>query len=148
MPRNWTRIAALALAGMIMTAMSARAGDPTASLRQGNPPIKSAGPLGASGVRLWARRGAPGCQTSTGRVWVSGASGCRRVWVSARLGGRVWVSDWARLGRVWVSDLVLGSRLDPRHDLLEFIGQFGMGSQASVYAAGQVGNAVGTRQAK
>jgi len=31
---------------------------------------------------------------------------------------------------------------------LEFIGQFGMGSQASVHAAGQVGNAVGTRQAK
>ena len=44
--------------------------------------------------------------------------------------------------------MVLGSRLDPRHDLLEFIGQFGMGSQASVHAAGQVGDAVGTRQAK
>jgi hypothetical protein len=47
-----------------------------------------------------------------------------------------------------VSDLVFGFRLDPRHDLLEFIGQFGLGSQASVHAAGQVGNAVGTRQAK
>ena len=35
-----------------------------------------------------------------------------------------------------------------RHDLLEFIGQCGLGSQASVHAAGQVGNAVGTRQAK
>ncbi len=46
MPRNWTRIAALALAGMIMTALFARAGDPTASLKQGTPPIKSAGPLG------------------------------------------------------------------------------------------------------
>ena len=45
MPRNWTRIAALALAGMIMTALSARAGDPTASLKQGTPPTKSAGPL-------------------------------------------------------------------------------------------------------
>ena len=52
------------------------------------------------------------------------------------------------MGGIWVSDLVPGSRLDPRHDLLEFIGQFGMGSQASVHAAGQVGNAVGTRQAK
>ncbi len=29
---------------------------------------------------------------------------------------------------VWVSDLVLGLRLDPRHDLLEFIGQLGTGS--------------------
>jgi hypothetical protein len=46
MTRNWNRIAALALTGMIMTAMSAWAGDPTASMKQGNPPIKSAGPLG------------------------------------------------------------------------------------------------------
>ena len=46
MTRKWTRVAALATAGMIMTAASARAGDPTASLKQGNPQIKSAGPLG------------------------------------------------------------------------------------------------------
>src|SRR4051794_25793347 len=46
MPRNWTRIAALAMAGVIVTAVSARAGDPTASLKQGNPQIKSAGPIG------------------------------------------------------------------------------------------------------
>ena len=46
MPRNWTRVAALAMAGAIMIAVSARAGDPTASLKQGNPQIKSAGPLG------------------------------------------------------------------------------------------------------
>ena len=44
--------------------------------------------------------------------------------------------------------MVFGFRLDPRHDLLEFIGQLGTGLQASVHAAGQVGNAVGTRQAK
>jgi len=47
-----------------------------------------------------------------------------------------------------VSGLVFGALLDPRHDLLEFIGQLGTGSQASVHAAGQVGDAVGTRQAK
>jgi hypothetical protein len=46
MSTKWTRIAALVTAGMIMTAVSARAGDPTASLKQGNPQIKSAGPLG------------------------------------------------------------------------------------------------------
>ena len=46
MPRNWTRAAALAMAGAIMIAVSAGAGDPTASLKQGNPQIKSAGPLG------------------------------------------------------------------------------------------------------
>src|SRR3954466_3453374 len=46
MPRNWTRVAALAMAGVVMAAVSARAGDPTASLKQGNPQIKSAGPLG------------------------------------------------------------------------------------------------------
>ncbi|CEF48440.1 unnamed protein product [uncultured bacterium] len=46
MPRNWTRVAALAMAGAIMIAVSAGAGDPTASLKQGNPQIKSAGPLG------------------------------------------------------------------------------------------------------
>jgi len=28
---------------------------------------------------------------------------------------------------VWVSDLVSGFRLDPSHDLLEFIGQLGTG---------------------
>ena len=33
-----------------------------------------------------------------------------------------------RLGEVWGSELVLGSRLDPCHDLLEFIGQSGTGS--------------------
>jgi len=35
-----------------------------------------------------------------------------------------------RLGRreVWVSDLVFGFRLDPCHDLLEFIGHLGTGS--------------------
>ena len=47
-----------------------------------------------------------------------------------------------------MSDLVFGSMLDSRDDLLEFIGQLGTGSQASVPAAGQVGDAVGTRQAK
>ena len=47
-----------------------------------------------------------------------------------------------------MSDLVFGFRFDPRHDLLEFIGQLGTGLQASVHAAGQVGDAVGTRQAK
>ena len=46
MPRNWTRIAVLAAAGMIVATASARAGDPTASLKQGNPQLKSAGPLG------------------------------------------------------------------------------------------------------
>src|SRR4051812_43070311 len=46
MPRNWTRFAVLATAGMIVATSSARAGDPTASLKQGNPQIKSAGPLG------------------------------------------------------------------------------------------------------
>ena len=47
-----------------------------------------------------------------------------------------------------MSDLALGFRLDPLHDLLEFIGQLGTGSQASVYAAGQVEKAIGTRKAK
>lgn len=46
MPRNWTHAAALAMAGAMMIAVSARADDPTASLKQGNPQIKSAGPLG------------------------------------------------------------------------------------------------------
>ena len=46
MPRNWTRFAVLATAGMIVVTASARAGDPTASLKQGNPQLKSAGPLG------------------------------------------------------------------------------------------------------
>ncbi len=54
----------------------------------------------------------------------------------------------SRNTRLWVSDLVFGFRLDPRHDLLEFIGQVGTGLQASVHVAGQVGDAVGTRQAK
>jgi hypothetical protein len=38
----------------------------------------------------------------------------------------VWVSDL--VFEVWVSDLVFGFRLDPCHDLLEFIGQLGTGS--------------------
>ena len=46
MPRNWTGASALAMAIAIVTAVSARAGEPTASLKQGNPQIKSAGPLG------------------------------------------------------------------------------------------------------
>jgi len=46
MTRKWTRVAALVTAGMIMTAAAASAGDSTASLKQGNPQIKSAGPLG------------------------------------------------------------------------------------------------------
>ena len=46
MPRTWIRIAPLALAGLMMAALSARAGDPTASLKQGNPALKSAGPIG------------------------------------------------------------------------------------------------------
>ena len=45
MTRKWTRVAALVTAGMIMTAAAARAGDPTASLKQGKPDLKSAGPL-------------------------------------------------------------------------------------------------------
>jgi hypothetical protein len=44
--------------------------------------------------------------------------------------------------------LVFGFRIDPRHDLQEFIGQLGTGSQASFHAAGQLGDAVGTTQAK
>ncbi|HKM55578.1 MAG TPA: hypothetical protein VJY33_19390, partial [Isosphaeraceae bacterium] len=44
--------------------------------------------------------------------------------------------------------MVFGSPLDSRHDLPEFISQLGTGSQASVHAAGLVGDAVGTRQAK
>ena len=43
--------------------------------------------------------------------------------------------------------LVSGS-IREGHDLLEFIGQLGMGLQASVHPAGQVGDAVGTRQAE
>jgi len=35
------------------------------------------------------------------------------VWV--KIQGKVWV-------KVWVSDLVFGFRLDPSHNLLEFIG--------------------------
>ena len=46
MPRKWTRVAVLATAGMIVATASARAGDPTASMKQGNPQLKSAGPLG------------------------------------------------------------------------------------------------------
>ncbi len=46
MPRTWIRIAPLALAGLMMAVLSARAGDPTASLKQGNPALKSAGPIG------------------------------------------------------------------------------------------------------
>jgi hypothetical protein len=46
MSRNWTRAVAMAAAGMIVTSASAKAGEPTASLKQGNPQIKSAGPLG------------------------------------------------------------------------------------------------------
>ncbi len=34
----------------------------------------------------------------------------------------------AKAYEVWVSDLVFGFRLDPCHDLLEFIGQLGTGS--------------------
>jgi hypothetical protein len=41
------------------------------------------------------------------------------VWV--KIQGKVWV-------KVWVSDLVFGFRLDPSHNLLEFIGQLGTGS--------------------
>jgi hypothetical protein len=46
MPRNPTRVMALALASTILTAAAATAGEPTASLKQGNPQMKSAGPLG------------------------------------------------------------------------------------------------------
>jgi hypothetical protein len=45
MPRNCTLLAA-ATALLICTTTSAQAGDPTASLKQGHPAIKSAGPLG------------------------------------------------------------------------------------------------------
>ena len=78
-----------------------------------------------------------------GSIWVSGSI----FYLGVYLGGVSFLFGCPG-SFIWVSDLVLGSRLDPRHDLLEFIGQFGMGSQASVHAAGQVGNAVGTRQAK
>ena len=60
MPRNWTRVAALAMAGVIMIAVSAGAGDPTASLKQGNPQIKSAGPLGIRARRDPLRGRHPG----------------------------------------------------------------------------------------
>ena len=46
MPRNWSGITALAIPSLFITSVSASAGDPTASLKQGNPQIKSAGPLG------------------------------------------------------------------------------------------------------
>jgi hypothetical protein len=46
MPRNWIGAIALALTVTIACAFSALAGDPTASLKQGKPQIKSAGPLG------------------------------------------------------------------------------------------------------
>jgi hypothetical protein len=46
MPRNWTGASALAMVITIVTAVSALADEPTASLKQGNPQIKSAGPLG------------------------------------------------------------------------------------------------------
>ncbi len=46
MPRNWTLLAALALAASIAYTVPARAGDPSASLKQGHPEIRSAGPLG------------------------------------------------------------------------------------------------------
>jgi hypothetical protein len=46
MPRNWTRFVAIMAAVIITTALAARADDSTASLKQGNPQIKSAGPLG------------------------------------------------------------------------------------------------------
>src|SRR5271157_4050671 len=42
---------------------------------------------------------------------------------SSRLGG---LQAWG--SQAWVSDLVLGSQLDPCHDLLEFIGESGTGS--------------------
>src|SRR5208283_3699092 len=42
-----------------------------------------------------------------------------------RFGDPNWVTDTAE---VWWSGLVFGSRLDPCHDLLEFIGQSGTGS--------------------
>jgi hypothetical protein len=52
MPRIGFRVAALALAGMVLTAALARGAEPTASLRQGKPDLKSAGPLtfGPEGV--------------------------------------------------------------------------------------------------
>jgi hypothetical protein len=46
MPRNSTGAIALVTVVTIASALSARAGEPTASLKQGNPQIKSAGPLG------------------------------------------------------------------------------------------------------
>ena len=54
MPRNWTRVAALAMAGAIMIAVSAGAGDPTASLKQGQArpqvgrPARPSGPTASS----------------------------------------------------------------------------------------------------
>jgi len=38
------------------------------------------------------------------------------------------LQDVLGLIEVWVSDLVFGSRLDPCHDLLEFVGQLETGS--------------------
>lgn len=46
MPRNWTHCIALAMVGVALSAVSAFAGDPTASLKHGDPQLKSAGPLG------------------------------------------------------------------------------------------------------
>ena len=45
MTRMGIRVAAIALAGISMTAAMAMAAEPTASLKQGKPDLKSAGPL-------------------------------------------------------------------------------------------------------
>src|SRR5262245_25062603 len=45
MPRMGIRVAAIALAGVCLTAAMAPGAEPTASLKQGKPDLKSAGPL-------------------------------------------------------------------------------------------------------
>src|SRR4051812_22358287 len=52
MPRTGIRIAAIVLAGLSWTVATARGAEPTASLKQGTPDLKSAGPLtfGPEGV--------------------------------------------------------------------------------------------------
>ena len=89
-------------------------------------------PIGSPGSPRRSRR--------TASVMLNSQLGSRRTLLSTHESGVAHTS--------LVSDLVLGCRLDQRHDLLKLVGQFGMGSQASVDASGQVGDAVGTRQAK
>ena len=122
MPRNWTRAAALAMAGAIMIAVSAGAGDPTASLKQGKPELKSAGPLAfgpdgilfvgdTQGAALFAidtGDRAAGGREAAGQGQGPGRQGRRRcsgtdakqvrstTWPSTRVSGNVYLSVVAR----------------------------------------------------